>query len=158
MTVDTTPWWQHGIIYQIYPRSFKDSNGDGIGDLQGITAQLDYLTWLGVDAIWLSTIYPSPMADFGYDITNYTDVHPLFGTLQDLDTLLHQAHLRNLKLILDFVPNHTSDEHPWFQQSRSSRTNEKRDWYIWHDPAPTGGPPSSQEALLPPSPLRTAQA
>ncbi len=143
MTVDTTPWWQHGIIYQIYPRSFKDSNGDGIGDLQGITAQLDYLTWLGVDAIWLSPIYPSPMADFGYDITNYTDVHPLFGTLEDLDTLLHQAHQRDLKLILDFVPNHTSDEHPWFQQARSSRTNEKRDWYIWHDPAPDGGPPNN---------------
>src|SRR2546421_5435011 len=136
-------WWQTSVIYQIYPRSFLDSNRDGIGDLSGITSKLDYLRWLGVDAIWLSPIYPSPMADFGYDITNYTDVHPLFGTLEDLDTLLHQAHLRDLKLILDFVPNHTSDEHPWFQQARESRINEKRDWYIWRDPAPGGGPPNN---------------
>jgi alpha-glucosidase len=139
----THSWWQTGVIYQIYPRSFLDSNGDGIGDLPGITSKLDYLRWLGVDAIWLSPIYPSPMADFGYDITNYTDVHPLFGTLQDLDTLLEQAHQRNLKLIVDFVPNHTSDEHPWFHLSRSSRTHEKRDWYIWHDPAKGGGPPNN---------------
>jgi alpha-glucosidase len=137
------PWWQAGVIYQIYPRSFLDSNGDGIGDLAGITEKLDYLRWLGVDALWLSPIFPSPMADFGYDITNYTAVHPLFGTLEDLDTLLLQAHRRDLKLILDFVPNHTSDEHPWFQQSRASRTNEKRDWYIWRDPAPGGGPPNN---------------
>src|SRR5213080_855421 len=136
-------WWQTGVIYQIYPRSFLDSNKDGIGDLSGITSKLDYLRWLGVDALWLSPIYPSPMADFGYDISNYIDVHPLFGTLKDLDTLVQQAHQRNLKLILDFVPNHTSDEHPWFQESRSSRTNEKRDWYIWHDPAPGGGPPNN---------------
>ncbi len=136
-------WWQTGVIYQIYPRSFLDSNGDGVGDLPGITGKLDYLRWLGVDALWLSPIYPSPMADFGYDISNYTDVHPLFGTLQDLDTLLEQAHERDLKLILDFVPNHTSEEHPWFQLSRSSRTNEKRDWYIWRDPAPGGGPPNN---------------
>ena len=136
-------WWQTGVIYQIYPRSFLDSNGDGVGDLPGITSKLDYLRWLGVDALWLSPIYPSPMADFGYDVSNYTDVHPLFGTLQDLDTLLHQANQRNLKIILDFVPNHTSDEHPWFQQARESRTNEKRDWYIWRDPAPDGGPPNN---------------
>ena len=136
-------WWQTGMIYQIYPRSFFDSNGDGVGDLPGITCKLDYLRWLGVDAIWLSPIYPSPMADFGYDITIYTDVHPLFGTLEDLDTLLRQAHQRDLKLILDFVPNHTSDEHPWFQQARESRTNEKRDWYIWHAPAKGGGPPNN---------------
>jgi alpha-glucosidase len=140
---DALSWWQMGVIYQIYPRSFLDSNSDGVGDLPGITSKLDYLSWLGVHAIWLSPIYPSPMADFGYDITNYTDVHPLFGTLEDLDTLLEQAHQRNLKLILDFVPNHTSDEHPWFQQSRSSRTNEKRDWYIWRDPARDGGPPNN---------------
>src|SRR5438876_962173 len=139
----THSWWQTGVVYQIYPRSFLDSNGDGVGDLPGITSKLDYLRWLGVDAIWLSPIYPSPMADFGYDITNYTDVHPLFGTLQDLDTLLQQAHQRDLKLILDFVPNHTSDEHPWFQQARSSRTNEQRDWYLWRDPAPDGGPPNN---------------
>jgi alpha-glucosidase len=136
-------WWQTGVFYQIYPRSFLDSNGDGVGDLPGITSKLDYLQWLGVDAIWLSPIYPSPMADFGYDISNYTDVHPLFGTLQDLDTLVQQAHQRGLKVILDYVPNHTSDEHPWFQESRSSRTNEKRDWYIWRDPAPGGGPPNN---------------
>ena len=139
----TPSWWQTGVIYQIYPRSFLDSNGDGTGDLSGITSKLDYLRWLGVDAIWLSPIYPSPMVDFGYDITDYTGVHPLFGTLQDLDTLLHQAHQRDLKVILDFVPNHTSDEHPWFQQSRSSRTNEQHDWYIWHDPAPDGSPPNN---------------
>ncbi|GAC1464622.1 MAG: alpha-amylase family glycosyl hydrolase [Ktedonobacteraceae bacterium] len=136
-------WWQTGVIYQVYPRSFLDSNEDGVGDIPGIVRKLDYLQWLGVDALWLSPIYPSPMADFGYDITNYADVHPLFGTLDDLDTLLDQAHRRNLKVILDFVPNHTSDEHPWFQQSRESRTNEKRDWYIWRDPAPDGGPPNN---------------
>ena len=136
-------WWQTGVIYQIYPRSFLDSNGDGIGDLPGITSKLDYLCWLGFDAIWLSPVYPSPMADFGYDIIDYTDIHPLFGTLHDFDVLLEQAHQRDLKLILDFVPNHTSDEHPWFQQARASRTNEKRDWYIWRDPAPDGGPPNN---------------
>lgn len=136
-------WWQTGVIYQVYPRSFLDSNGDGVGDLPGITSKLDYIRWLGADAIWLSPIYPSPMADFGYDITDYTDVHPLFGTLGDIDILLEQAHQRDLKVILDFVPNHTSDEHPWFQQSRASRTNEKRDWYIWRDPAPDGGPPNN---------------
>jgi alpha-glucosidase len=136
-------WWQTGVIYQIYPRSFLDSNSDGIGDLLGITSKLDYLHWLGVDALWLSPMYPSPMADFGYDISDYTDVHPLFGTLHDFDTLLEQAHKRNLKVILDYVPNHTSGEHPWFQLSRSSRTNEKRDWYMWRDPSPDGGPPNN---------------
>jgi alpha-glucosidase len=139
----TPSWWQTGVIYQIYPRSFLDSNGDGIGDLPGITSKLEYLRELGVDAIWLSPIYPSPMADFGYDVSNYTDVHPLFGTLEDLDNLLRQAHERDLKLILDFVPNHTSDEHPWFQAARESCTNEYRDWYIWRDPAPDGGPPNN---------------
>jgi alpha-glucosidase len=144
----TYPWWQSGVIYQIYPRSFKDSNADGVGDLAGITQKLDYLQWLGVDALWLSPIYPSPMADFGYDIANYTDVDPLFGTLADFDTLIQQAHSRNLKVVMDYVPNHTSDEHPWFQTSRSSRTNEKRDWYIWRDPAPNGGPPNNWLALF----------
>src|SRR5579884_3561967 len=128
-------WWQRGVIYQIYPRSFQDSNGDGVGDLDGIRQRLDYCVRLGADALWLSPIYPSPMADFGYDISNYVDVDPLFGTLADFDTLIQQAHSRNLKVILDYVPNHTSDEHPWFQQSRLSRNNEKRDWYIWRDPA-----------------------
>jgi len=148
MTQQTHLWWQTGTIYQIYPRSFLDSNDDGVGDLPGITSKLDYLSWLGVDAIWLSPIYPSPMADFGYDISNYTDVYPLFGTLHDMDTLLQEAHQRNLKVILDFVPNHTSDEHPWFQESRSSRTNAKHDWYIWRDPAPDGGPPNNWTSLF----------
>lgn len=136
-------WWQQGILYQIYPRSFLDSNGDGIGDLPGITSKLDYLRWLGVDAIWLSPIYPSPMADFGYDISDYTDIDPRFGTLEDFDTLLRAAHNRGLKVLLDFVPNHTSDAHPWFVESRASRDNPKRDWYIWRDPAPGGGPPNN---------------
>ena len=136
-------WWQRGIVYQIYPRSFMDSNGDGIGDLPGIRQRLDYVTWLGVDAIWISPIYPSPMADFGYDISNYADIHPTFGTLKEFDRLLAEAHQRGLKLILDFVPNHTSDQHPWFLESRSSRSNPRRDWYIWADPRPGGGPPNN---------------
>lgn len=137
-------WWQRGVIYQIYPRSFQDSNGDGIGDLPGITQRLDYLSdTLGVDAIWLSPIYLSPMHDFGYDVASYIDIHPLFGTLEDFDRLLAEIHQRGLKLILDLVPNHTSDEHPWFLESRSSREDPKRDWYIWRDPAPDGGPPNN---------------
>jgi alpha-glucosidase len=136
-------WWQHGIVYQVYPRSFQDSDGDGVGDLRGITGQLDYVQWLGVDAIWLSPIFPSPMADFGYDVANYVDIDPLFGTLADFDHLVTQAHTRGLKVMLDFVPNHSSDEHPWFVESRASRYNPKRDWYIWRDPAPTGGPPNN---------------
>ncbi|MBX6340831.1 MAG: alpha-amylase, partial [Thermomicrobiaceae bacterium] len=136
-------WWQKGIIYQIYPRSFMDADGDGIGDLLGITSRLDYLRWLGVDAIWISPIYPSPMADFGYDVADYTSIHPLFGTMDDFDRLLAEAHGRGLKVILDYVPNHTSDEHPWFIESRSSRDNPKRDWYVWRDPAPDGGPPNN---------------
>jgi alpha-glucosidase len=136
-------WWQWGIIYQIYPRSFMDSNGDGVGDLPGIASKLDYLQWLGVNAIWISPIFPSPMADFGYDVSDYCDIHPLFGTLADFDQLLEETHRRGLKLILDFVPNHTSDQHPWFLESRSSRENPKRHWYIWRDPAPDGGPPNN---------------
>ena len=137
------PWWQRGVVYQIYPRSFMDSNGDGVGDLRGVLSRLDYLRWLGVDAIWLSPIYPSPMKDFGYDVADYTAVHPLFGSLDDFDRLVAAAHARHLKVILDFVPNHTSDQHPWFRESRSSRTNAKRDWYLWRDPAPGGGPPNN---------------
>ncbi len=136
-------WWQRGIVYQIYPRSFMDANGDGVGDLPGILARLDYLVELGVDAIWISPIYPSPMADFGYDVSDYCGVHPMFGTLDDFDRLVAEAHRRNLRVILDFVPNHTSDLHPWFQESRSSRDNPKRDWYLWRDPAPDGGPPNN---------------
>jgi alpha-glucosidase len=137
------PWWQTGIIYQVYPRSFQDSNADGIGDLRGILQRLDYLASLNIDAIWLSPIFPSPMKDFGYDVANYVDIHPVFGTLNDFDCLVREAHRRDLKIILDWVPNHTSDEHPWFIESRRSRDNPKRDWYIWRDPAPDGSPPNN---------------
>jgi alpha-glucosidase len=136
-------WWQRGVIYQIYPRSFQDSDGDGVGDLGGIVGRLDYLEWLGVDAVWISPFYPSPMADFGYDITDHTNVDPLFGTLEDFDLLVAEAHRRGIRVIVDYVPNHTSDEHPWFVASRSSRNDPKRDWYIWADPAPDGGPPNN---------------
>jgi alpha-glucosidase len=136
-------WWQRGVIYQIYPRSFQDSNNDGIGDLPGIARRLDYLVELGIDAIWICPMYPSPMADFGYDVSDYYGVAPIFGTLADLDRLVAAAHARSIKVILDFVPNHTSEQHPWFQESRSSRENSKRDWYIWRDPAPGGGPPNN---------------
>jgi alpha-glucosidase len=133
-----TQWWQTGVIYQVYPRSFQDTDGDGVGDLRGITAWLDYLVGLGVDAVWISPFYPSPMADFGYDVTDYTGVDPLFGTLEDFDALLAAAHAKGLRVILDFVPNHSSDQHPWFVESRSSRECPKRDWYLWHDAAPPG--------------------
>jgi alpha-glucosidase len=122
----TVAWWQRGVIYQIYPRSFQDCNGDGVGDLAGILQRLEYCAGVGVDALWLSPIYPSPMADFGYDVSNYTDVHPLFGTLQQFDELAARMHQRGLKLILDYVPNHTSDQHPWFQESRTSRASARR--------------------------------
>ncbi len=136
-------WWQSGIIYQIYPRSFQDSNNDGIGDLPGIRKRLDYLQSLNISAVWLSPIYPSPMHDFGYDVADYTGINPMFGTMADFDRLLADVHQRGMKLILDLVPNHTSDEHEWFRESRSSRHNPKRDWYIWRDPAPDGGPPNN---------------
>ncbi|MFT2008043.1 alpha-amylase family glycosyl hydrolase [Pontibacter sp. 13R65] len=136
-------WWQEGVIYQIYPRSYQDSNGDGVGDLQGIIKRLDYLKWLGINAIWVSPIFSSPMADFGYDISNYQDIHPLFGTMEDFDRLLAEVHARDMKLILDLVPNHTSDQHPWFLESKSSRDNPKRDWYIWQDALPDGSEPNN---------------
>ena len=136
-------WWKTGVIYEIYLRSFQDSNGDGIGDLNGVVQRLDYLSWLGVDAIWISPFYPSPMADFGYDVSDYLEVEPVFGTLADFDRLVKAAHERHLKVILDFVPNHTSDRHAWFLQSRASRLSSKRDWYIWRDPKPDGGPPNN---------------
>ena len=139
-------WWERGIIYQIYPRSFKDGNGDGIGDLRGVREKLDYLQWLGVDAVWISPIFHSPMADFGYDVSNYTDIDPIFGTLAEFDALLAEVHRRGMKLLLDYVPNHTSDQHPWFIDARSSRMSAKRDWYIWRDPAPDGGPPNNWRA------------
>jgi alpha-glucosidase len=136
-------WWQTGTIYQIYPRSFQDSNGDGVGDLRGIARRLPYIATLGVDAVWLSPIFASPMADFGYDICDYTAIDPLFGTMEDFDALLAEAHGHGLKLLLDLVPNHTSDEHPWFKESRSSRDNPKRNWYLWRDLGPDGGPPNN---------------
>lgn len=137
------PWWRSGVIYQIYPRSFQDTNGDGIGDLQGVIRRIDYLAELGIDAIWLSPFYPSPMADFGYDVADYVNVDPIFGKLSDFDALVEAAHDAGLKVLVDLVPNHTSDEHPWFVEARQSINNPKRDWYIWHDPAPGGGPPNN---------------
>ncbi len=136
-------WWQKDIIYQVYPRSFKDSNGDGTGDLQGIIDKLDYLKELGVKGIWISPFYPSPMADNGYDVSNYTGIDPMFGSMEDFDRLVKEIHDRGLKIILDFVPNHSSDEHPWFRESRESKNNPKRDWYIWKDPGPDGGEPNN---------------
>lgn len=142
------PWWKTGVIYQVYPRSFQDANGDGIGDLQGILERLDYLNdgteaSLGIDAIWLNPIYPSPMADFGYDISNYCDVHGIFGDMATFDSLLQGCHARGIKVILDFVPNHSSNQHPWFLESRSDRRNPKRDWYIWRNPRPDGSLPNN---------------
>ena len=136
-------WWKRGIVYQIYPRSFQDTNGDGVGDLRGIRDRLDYVSWLGVEAIWISPIFTSPMLDYGYDVADYREIDPLFGTLDDFDALVAAAHDRSLKVILDFVPNHTSDRQVWFKESRSSRTSPKRDWYIWGDPSPEGGPPNN---------------
>ncbi len=136
-------WWRHAVFYQVYPRSFQDSNGDGVGDIKGIIERLPYLRSLGVDALWLSPIFPSPMADFGYDISDYTGIDPLFGTMDEFDALVLAARHSGLKIILDLVPNHTSDQHPWFVESRASRDNPKRDWYIWRDGKPDGGPPNN---------------
>jgi alpha-glucosidase len=143
MTQAEHRWWESGVVYQVYPRSFQDSNSDGVGDLKGITQRLDYLQWLGVDAVWISPIFPSPMVDFGYDITDYVGIHSLFGSMDDFDELLAAAHNRGLKVILDLVPNHTSDQHPWFLESRSSRHNPKRDWYLWRNPAEDGSEPNN---------------
>lgn len=140
---DTTFWWRGGVIYQIYPRSFMDSNGDGVGDLPGLTKRLDYVASLGVDGIWLSPFFTSPMRDFGYDISDYRDVDPLFGTLKDFKALLDRAHALGLKVIIDQVISHTSDRHPWFQESRLNRTNPRADWYVWADPNPDGTPPNN---------------
>jgi alpha-glucosidase len=139
-------WWQTGVVYQVYPRSFADSNGDGIGDLQGVIDRLDYLAWLGIDAVWLSPIMRSPMRDYGYDVADYRDVDPLFGTLADADRLIAGAHARGIRILLDFVPNHSSSDHPWFVDARSSPDSEHRDWYVWRDPAPGGGPPNSMQS------------
>lgn len=138
-----TQWWRDATIYQIYPRSFQDTTGNGIGDLAGIRKRLGYLRDLGVGAVWLSPIFASPMTDFGYDISDYRAIDPLFGNMKQFERLLEEAHDHGLKVLLDFVPNHTSDQHPWFAESRASRDNPKRDWYIWRDPAPDGGPPNN---------------
>jgi alpha-glucosidase len=135
-------WWQRGAIYQIYPRSFADADGDGVGDLRGIAARLDHVSDLGAEAVWLSPIFRSPMADFGYDVADYCDVDPVFGTLADFDRLVADAHARGIRVVLDFVPNHSSDRHPWFQASRSSREDPRRDWYVWRDGAGDGRPPN----------------
>ncbi|MDP9251905.1 MAG: alpha-amylase family glycosyl hydrolase [Chloroflexota bacterium] len=145
-------WWREGVFYQIYPRSFQDSNGDGVGDLRGITRRLDHLndgtpSCLGIDAVWLSPFYRSPMADFGYDVSDYRDVDPIFGTLDDLDNLLEEAHRRGIRVLVDLVPNHTSDQHPWFVASRGSRDDPKRSWYVWADPR-RGGPPNNWRAVF----------
>ncbi|MET3926577.1 alpha-glucosidase family protein [Devosia sp. 2618] len=136
-------WWRGAVIYQIYPRSFQDQDGDGVGDLVGITSRLDYVADLGVDAIWLSPVFTSPMKDFGYDVSNYRDIDPSFGTLEDFDNLVQKAHSRGLKVIIDQVISHSSDKHAWFSESRQSRTNAKSDWYVWADPKPDGTPPNN---------------
>jgi len=141
-------WWKHGVIYQIYPRSFMDSDGDGVGDLEGIRSRLDHLAWLGVDALWISPCFPSPLADFGYDVSDYCDIDPRFGTLADFDRLLADAHARGIRILLDLVPNHSSSEHAWFQESRASRASTKRDWYVWRDPKPDGSPPNNWVAVF----------
>ena len=137
------PWWRGAAIYQIYPRSFQDSNGDGIGDLAGITSRLDYVADLGVDAIWISPFYTSPMRDFGYDVADFCDVDPIFGTLADFDTLIGRAHALGLKVIIDQVYAHSSDLHPWFAESRSARTGPRAEWYVWADPKRDGTPPNN---------------
>jgi len=147
MATDTI-WWRDGVVYQIYPRSFADSNGDGIGDLEGIIQRLDYLVELGVDALWFSPFYPSPDVDFGYDISDYTNIDPKFGTLDDYDRLVKESHKRGIKVILDLVLNHTSNQHPWFLESRKGKDNPFSDWYIWRDAKPGGGMPNNWEAIV----------
>ncbi len=141
-------WWRGAVIYQIYPRSFQDSNGDGVGDLPGITSRLEYVEQLGVDAIWISPFVQSPMRDYGYDVSDYCAVDPLFGTMADFDALLAEAHRLGLKVMMDFVPSHTSDQHPWFLESRQSRDNPKADWYVWADAKPDGNPPNNWLAVF----------
>ena len=144
---DTWLWWKHGVIYHIYPRSFSDSNGDGIGDIRGIINKIEYLANLGIDGIWLSPVYPSPMIDFGYDISNYRQIDPVFGTLNDFHELLEVAHSKGIRVIMDLVMNHTSDKHPWFIESQSSVDNPKRDWYIWKK-GRKGNPPNNWKTVF----------
>ncbi len=136
-------WWKDGVLYQVYPRSFQDSDGDGIGDLDGVAMRLDHLAWLGVDAIWLNPIHPSPNRDWGYDVSDYLDVAPELGGLPALDRLIAEASSREIRVILDLVPNHTSDRHPWFLDALIGRDAEHRAWYVWADPSPDGGPPNN---------------
>src|SRR3954453_8415557 len=136
-------WWKSAVIYEIAPISFQDTNGDGKGDLKGIESRIDYLQWLGVDAVWLTPFFVSPMLDFGYDIADYCAVDPAFGTMEDFDRLVETLHRQEIPVNLDYVPNHTADRHAWFAESRSSRDSAKRDWYVWADPAPNGGPPNN---------------
>lgn len=144
----TTPtWWRDAICYQIYPRSFADANGDGIGDVQGIISKLDYLASLGVTVLWISPFYSSAQIDWGYDVSDYTDVHTDYGTLADVDSLILQAHKRGIRILLDMVLNHTSDQHQWFQASKSSRDNLHRDWYVWRDGV-EGSPPNDWESIF----------
>ncbi len=143
MNKPDSPWWREAVIYQVYPRSFLDTDGDGVGDLPGITAKLDYIAGLGVDIVWISPFFKSPMKDFGYDVSDYCDVDPLFGTLADFDQLIAKAHSLGLKIMIDQVLSHTAEEHPWFMESRKSRDNPKSDWYVWADPRPDGNPPNN---------------
>ncbi|HVA43626.1 MAG TPA: alpha-amylase family glycosyl hydrolase [Acidimicrobiales bacterium] len=143
-----TPWWQEAVIYQIYPRSFSDADGNGVGDLQGIRRHLDHLAWLGVDAIWISPFFTSPMADYGYDVADYCDVDPLFGSLADFDRLLEEAHRLGLRVLIDWVPNHSSDQHPWFLESLSGPSSPRRDWYYWREGAGPGRPPNNWRAAF----------
>jgi alpha-glucosidase len=142
----TDPWWKHAVIYEIYPRSFQDSNGDGVGDINGVASRLDYLEDLGVDAIWITPMYPSPQVDFGYDISDYEAIDPQYGTLADFDHLVSEARKRHIRIIMDYVPNHSSEQHPWFLESRSSRSNARRDWYIWRDGKGPGQPPNNWQS------------
>ncbi len=143
------PWWKSAVVYQIYPRSFCDTDGDGVGDLEGIRRRLDHLVWLGVDALWISPFFRSPMKDYGYDVSDYCDVDPRFGTLADFDRLLADAHARGLRVLIDWVPNHTSDQHPWFLEARGSRTSARRDWYVWRDGTPDRAPNNWRAAFDP---------
>jgi alpha-glucosidase len=145
---EAAQWWRGAVIYHIYPRSFSDSNGDGIGDLPGITARLEYIASLGVDAIWLSPFFTSPMKDFGYDVADYCNVDPMFGSLRDFDRLIERAHRLGLRIVIDQVLSHTSDQHPWFRESRSDRSNARAAWYVWADPKPDGSPPSNWQSVF----------